>query len=89
MVSAALASILRSGRSDFNARFIAARRIYPNLQADAFTEFLRTAVDEVVRAVEVVRADRLGEVTMAAYDAGLELVGQQLAGPGSLWVRVW
>lgn len=83
MVSATLASILRSGRSDFNARFIAARRVYPDLQADAFTEFLRTAVDDFVRAVEVVRADRLGEVSMAAYDAALELVGQKLAGPGS------
>ena len=83
MVSAALASILRSGRSDFNARFIAARRIYPDLNADAFAEFLRTAVDDVVCAVEGVRADRLAQVTMAAYDAALELVGQKVAGPGS------
>lgn len=81
MVSAALASILRSGRSDFNARFIAARHIYPDLQPEAFTEFLRTAVDDLVRAVHAVAADRVGEVTIAAYDAALELVGQKLAGP--------
>jgi hypothetical protein len=83
MVSAALASILRSGRADFNARFAAVRHTHPDLKAEAFTEFLQTAVDDLVRAVERVGADRLGEVTMAAYDAALELVGQNLAGPGS------
>ena len=69
--------ILRSGRSDFNARFIAARRIYPDLQADTFTEFLRTGVDDLLRAVEAIDSNRLGEVTMAAYDAALELVGHR------------
>lgn len=83
MVSAALASILRSERSDFNARFIAARRLYPDLQPEAFTEFLETAVDDLVQAVAAVAADRVGEVTSAAYDAALELVGQKLAGPGA------
>jgi hypothetical protein len=83
MVSTALASILRSGRAEFNARFVAARRIHPELEPGAFAEFLGTAVDALAQAVEKVRADRLGEVTMAAYDAGLELVGQKLAGPGA------
>lgn len=83
MVSPALGSILRSGRTEFNARFAAARRFHPDLQADAFTSFLETAVDELVSAIEKVRADRLSEVTQAAYDAGLELVGQKLAGPGA------
>ncbi|PYJ81353.1 MAG: hypothetical protein DME22_21320, partial [Verrucomicrobia bacterium] len=83
MVSTALASILRSGRADFNARFVAARRIHPELEPGAFTGFLGTAVDDLAQAVEKVRADRLGEVTMAAYDAALELVGQKLAGPGA------
>lgn len=83
MVSSALASILRSGRADFNTRFAAARRIHPELDPGAFTEFLETAVDELAQAVEKVRADRLGEVTMTAYDAALELVGGKLAGPGA------
>jgi hypothetical protein len=83
MPSPALISILRSGRADFNARFAAARRIHPDLEPGAFAEFLGTTVDELALAVEKVRADRLGEVTMAAYDAGLELVGQKLAGRGS------
>ena len=62
-VSNALASVLRSGRADFNARFVAVRRIHPDLDPGAFADFLRTAVDELARAVEKVRADRLGEVT--------------------------
>jgi len=82
-VSNALASILRSGRADFNARFAAARRIHSDLDPGAFADFLRTAVDELARAVEKVRPDRLGEVTMAAYEAALELIGQKLAGPGA------
>src|SRR5436190_9901246 len=83
MISPALAAILRSGRTDFNARFAAARRIHPDLRPDAFAEFLGAAVDDLVREVEQVRADRLGEVTMVAYDTALELVGQRIAGPGS------
>jgi hypothetical protein len=47
MISPALASILRSGRADFNARFAAARHLHPNLDACAFSEFLQTAVDEL------------------------------------------
>jgi hypothetical protein len=82
MVGSALASILRSGRADFNARFAAARRLHPELEPVAFAEFLRTTVNDLAQAVEPVRADRLGEVTMAAYDAALELVGQRLSGPG-------
>jgi hypothetical protein len=81
--SPTLASILRSGRAEFNARFAAARHFYPDLDAGAFAEFLGTAVDPLVQAVEKVRADRLADVTRAAYDAALELVGQRLAGPHS------
>src|SRR5262249_19892009 len=82
-ISAGLASVLRSGRAEFNARFAAARHVHPNLDAAAFAEFLGTAVDELAQAVERVRPDHLGAVTMAAYDAALELVGQNLAGPGA------
>jgi hypothetical protein len=83
MVSPALASILRSGRAEFNARFAAARHLYPQMDGDAFTQFLQTAVDPLAQATDRVRPDRVGEVVMAAYDAALELAGQNLAGPGS------
>lgn len=82
-VSPALASILRSGRTEFNARFAAARHLYPQLNGEGFSLFLQTAVDELAQATERARPDRLGDVVMAAYDAALELAGQNLAGPGS------
>ncbi len=82
-LSPGFASVLSSGRADFNARFVAARRVYADLDADAFAAFLQSGVDELARAVEAVRADRLANVTQAAYDAALELAGQKLAGPGS------
>jgi len=81
--SPALTSILRSGRTYFNAQFAAARRIHPELEPDAFLQLLGTAVDGLAVAVEKVRADRLNEVITAAFDAALELAGQKLAGPGS------
>ena len=84
MVSDAFAAILRSGRSDFNQRFAAARRQYPDLQPDAFSEFLETHVDELVRAVEVVDdGSHAGQLVNVAYDVALSLVGQKLAGPSS------
>src|SRR4029434_1767479 len=82
-LSPGFASILRSGRLDFNARFAAARHVYADLDAAAFAEFLRGGVDELVSAVEGVRPDRAADVAMAAYDAALELVGEKLAGPGA------
>jgi hypothetical protein len=88
MVSTALASALRSGRTEFNARFAAARRLHPDLQPDAFAVFLETAVNHLICEVEKVRADRLAEVVMTAYDAGLELVSQKLAGPGAKTLTV-
>ena len=89
MPGPALVSMLRSGRAEFNARFAAARRIHSDLDPAAFAEFLRAGVDDLVQAVEKVRPDRLGEVTNAAYDAALDLVGQKLAGAGSRfpWVE--
>src|SRR4051812_35891358 len=83
MVSTALASVLRSGRTEFNARFAAARRLHQDLQPEAFAVFLETAVNDLICEVEKVRGDRLAEVVMTAYDAGLELVSQKLAGPGA------
>lgn len=82
-LSPGFASILRSGRPEFNARFAAARHLYPDLDAAAFAEFLRGAANELLSAVERVRPDRAADVAMAAYDAALELVGEKLAGPGA------
>ena len=82
-ISEAFASVLRSGRSEFNAQFAEARRLYPELDGAALLQFLRTHVDPLVRALEQMRSERVPEVVMAAYDAALELVGQKLVGPGA------
>jgi hypothetical protein len=79
-VSATLASILRSGRSELNTRFAEARVRHGDLDAEAFGDFVRTAIDPLVIAVERVRPDAVTNVARAAYDVGLELVGQKLAG---------
>ena len=80
MICDSFASLLRSGRPDFNVRFAEARRQYPDLNGQEFAAFLETRVDPIVRAVEQKRPDRAGTVVSAAYDLALELIGQKLAG---------
>lgn len=83
------ASFLRAARPELNARFAEARRQRPDLDGEAFARFLREAVDPLVRAVEAARPERAPEVARAAYELGLELVGQGLAGPAARdrWVN--
>src|ERR1044072_3759922 len=83
MISEALASILRSGRDHFNATFAEARRRYPDLDAAAFNEFLRTTVDALVRSAATLPSEQQVGLVMAAYSTGLELVGERLAGSDS------
>ena len=83
MVSETFASVLRSGRAEFNSRFAEARRLHPDLDGAAFSGFLETTVDKLVRAAEPLGADRVADMVLAAYDAGLELVAQKLVGPGA------
>ena len=83
MISDALAGILRSGRAEFNRQFAEARRLRPDLDAAAFQEFMRTTVDEIAGMIESSASSSLSSVITAAYEIGLELVGQKLAGPGA------
>ena len=77
----AFADVLKAGRDVFNAGFVQARRQYPSLEPDAFSAFLVTCVDPLIRAVDHVRPDALASTASIAYDTALELVGQGLAGP--------
>ena len=81
MISPAFASILASGRAQFNARAVEARRRFPSLDMAAFGAFLHDGVDPLVVAVAAAAPERVGGVTLAAYDMALELVGHGLAGP--------
>ena len=83
MISPAFASILAGGRAQFNARAVEARRRFPSLDMAAFGAFLHDGVDPLVMAVAAAAPERVGGVTVAAYDMALELVGHGLAGPAA------
>ncbi|WP_454774291.1 hypothetical protein [Janthinobacterium tructae] len=83
MISPAFASILASGRAQFNARAVEARRRLPSLDMAAFGAFLHDGVDPLVVAVAAAAPERVGGATLAAYDMALELVGHGLAGPAA------
>ncbi|MGK5045496.1 hypothetical protein ACQ4WP_06270 [Janthinobacterium sp. GB4P2] len=83
MISSAFATILASGRAQFNARALEARRRFPALDMAAFGAFLHDSVDPLVAAVAAAAPERVGSVTLAAYDMALELVGHGLAGPAA------
>lgn len=83
MISPAFASILASGRAQFNARAVEARRRFPSLDMAAFGAFLHDGVDPLVVAVAAAAPERVGGATLAAYDMALELVGHGLAGPAA------
>ena len=83
MISPAFASILASGRAQFNARAAEARRRFLALDMAAFGTFLHDGVDPLVVAVTAAAPERAGSVTLAAYDMALELVGHGLAGPAA------
>lgn len=83
MISSAFASILASGRAQFNGRAAEARRRFPSLDMAAFGAFLHDGVDPLVVAVAAAAPERVGSATLAAYDMALELVGHGLAGPAA------
>jgi len=82
-LSPAFAAFLRNARPELNARFAEARRMRPDLDGDAFAAFLRDTADPLVAAVAAVSPERAADVARAAFELGLELVGQGLAGPAA------
>lgn len=75
------AAVLAGNREGFNARFAQARRQHPALEGSAFAEFLASCAAPVVAAVAAARPEAVAETATAAYEIGLDLVGQGLAGP--------
>jgi hypothetical protein len=82
-VSPAFAQVLRSGRDHFNAQFVMARRQFGELDPSAFGDFLRRVAEPLVCASAELAPDSVGSVAQAAYEVGLELVGQRLYGPAA------
>ena len=92
MVSKPLARVLAERRAAFNRRVVEARRQQPRLDMAAFGTFVATGVDAVCVAVDAIDKQASSEAVEAAFDIGLELVGQGLAGPVARlpWVdRAW
>jgi hypothetical protein len=94
-ISPTLGAVLRAERHQLNERFAVARLRHPDLDAEAFAGFIRGAVDPLVGAVARTRFERVTDVTLAAYDIALELVGQKLVGRsartphvGGAWRRI-
>ena len=79
-LSEPFARVLRASREELNARFAEARQRLSALDAGVFGEFLRDAVDPLVSVVEAACPGSAESTALAAYDAALELVGQQLVG---------
>ena len=93
MLALPLADFLRARRADCNARFAAARRLWPRLDAGDFSLFLRDQMSPLADAVD---ASESYIVLDQAYDLGLRLVAEKLAGPASispavssLWVNAF
>jgi hypothetical protein len=76
-------SLMQSRRTVFNERFNMARRIYPDLDAAAFTYFLTDILDPLVTQAERIDPGSLPSFVDAAYLIGLELTGKKFIGPGA------
>jgi hypothetical protein len=94
-VGDAFAAALRGERELFNEKFAEARRRRPDIDGRGFLEFLRGPAAAVVESAARVDPERARDVAHAAYDAGLTLVGEKLAGPGGrhpviddMWLRL-
>jgi hypothetical protein len=89
MISQDFAVVLQSNRADYNARYAEARRQNPDLDSNVFSRFLGEVADPLVQEVARRRPERIVEMVDAVYDAGLELIGQKLAGPasGARWIE--
>jgi len=91
-ISAALASSLAAGRSRLNARVAETRRRHPGFDAQVYADFVASAVDGLVQAVEAVAPERVHAAAISACELALELVAQNLVGPAARqpWMdRLW
>ncbi len=83
LISQPLAQVLAAGRRQFNQRVDEARRRTPGFDPTAFSSFVQQQLDPVVSAMAATAPARTAAVTLAAYDIGLLLCAQGLAGPSA------
>lgn len=76
-----LAEALACHREELNARFLARRRAGVELDGPNFLEHLATTVDPLVRAVAAALPEKTESVSLALYDASLDLFASKWLGP--------
>ncbi|MBD9369007.1 hypothetical protein [Xanthomonas sp. XNM01] len=92
MVSAVLAELLAARRPVLNQHVAQARRRWPSLDTAAFSAFVAQTLDPLCVAVARVDPAAVQPVGELAFELGLDLVGQGLAGPAARlpWVdQAW
>lgn len=83
MLSEPLVDFLRTRRADCNARFAAARRRWPRLDAADFSLFLRDHLSPLATALASAAPAQSLIMLDQAYDLGLQLVAEKIAGPSA------
>ena len=83
MLSPALTDFLRVHRTDCNARFAAARRRWPRLDAEDFALFLRDQLSPLATALDAAVPVETHRVLVHAYSLGYQLIAEKLAGPSA------
>lgn len=76
LITGPLARILESGRSRYNAKFAQARWNYPQFNAQAFADHLRTVVALIAESVEASVPEKVEEVVDVLYDISLDLLSR-------------
>lgn len=80
MNEGAFARALKNNRDKLNTKFAYARHAYPNLEGDAFKEFMRLTLAPIIEAVDRVAPKNVDDVLVALYDFSLELTGKSMFG---------
>lgn len=84
MLAPPLADFLSSRRADCNARVAAARHRWPRLDTGDFSLFLRDQLSPLANALASASPAHAPVVLEHAYDLGLQVVAEKLAGPSAL-----
>ena len=96
LIRGAFAEVLERNREYFNLGFARARRQNRQLDAEVFSEHLRTAVAPIVAATSQTEPERVNGIAIALYDLSLQLFAKNLLGPlcrypgmAQLWLELF
>lgn len=87
-----MAAALARGRAQFNAMVAGMKQQQSSFDTPAFSAFLGECVDPLAQAVAAIDPTHVEPVVTTAFEMGMALVAQSLAGPGARVAavnRVW